>query len=69
MSDYPFKVGDLVQVRSSYTDKITASGVIVCIHPQLGYFEILVNEKVRKVHKNLVVVPKIKGVKITGGLK
>tara|TARA_Y100001938_G_scaffold131802_1_gene189318 strand:- start:2050 stop:2265 length:216 start_codon:yes stop_codon:yes gene_type:complete len=71
MSDYPFKVGDLVKVRSTITADVSFQkpGVIVSIDEDTGFFEILAEGVVRKVHRNYVVVPKVRRIKMTGGLK
>ena len=68
MSDYPFKVGDLVHVKASHViDR--KPGVIVSINEDTGFFDILINNTIEKVHKNYIVTPKIKAVKMIGGLK
>ena len=71
MSDYPFKVGDLVHIKSSLTYNMPNQkpGVIVAIDKDTGFFEILVEDIVKKVHRNYVVVPKVRRIKMTGGLK
>ena len=71
MSDYPYRVGDLVHIKSSiyYAESIQKHGVIVAINQDTGFFEILVEDVVQKVHKNYVVVPKVRRIKMTGGLK
>ena len=71
MSDYPYKVGDLVKVKSSITADVSFQkpGVIVSINEDTGFFEILVEDVVRKVHRNYIVVPKVRRIKMTGGLK
>ena len=70
MSDYPFKKGDLVDVKTSqwrYKGG-TIKGVIVAIGDH-GFFEVLINGEVRPIHRNYIVTPRIKAVKITGGIK
>jgi len=68
VSDYPFKVGDLVHIKSSHVvDR--KPGVIIAINQDTGFFEILVEDVVEKVHRNYVVVPKVRRVQMTGGLK
>ena len=68
MSDYPFKVGDLVHVKASHViDRKPA--VIISINEDTGFFEVLIEDVVQKVHRNYVVVPKVRRVQMTGGLK
>ena len=71
MSDYPFKVGDLEKVRSTITADVSFQkpGVIIAIDENTGFFEILVEDVLRKVHRHLVVVPKVRRVQMTGGQK
>ena len=71
MSDYPYKVGDLVHIKSSltYPHQNQKPGVIVTIDKDTGFFEILVEDIVKKVHRNYVVVPKVRRVQMKGGLK
>ena len=71
MSDYPYKVGDLVHIKSSLTKNWadTMPGVIVSIDKETGFFEVLVEDIIKKVHRNYVVVPKVRRIKMTGGLK
>lgn len=71
MSDYPFKVGDLVKVRSTITRDVSFQkpGVIISINEDTGFVEVLVDDLVKKVHRNYLVVPKVKRVKMTGGRK
>lgn len=71
MSDYPFKVGDLVKVRSTITrDKsFQKSGVIISIDEKTGMFEVLVEDLVRTVHKNYIVTPQIKKINFSGKIK
>ena len=70
MSDFPFKAGDLIEVKSSFsrTGKLTVPGVVVSVRDD-GFLEVLVDDKVRLVHKNYIVTPRIKAVKLTGGIK
>ena len=68
MSDYPFKVGDLVHVKASHViDR--KPGVIVSIDEDTGFFDILVDNTIERVHRNYIVIPKVRRVKMTGGLK
>jgi len=69
--DFPFKVGDLVQIRTSIT-KVGApmeDGIIISIDDESRMYEVLVNNAVTKVHKSYLVVPKVKSVNFTGGIK
>ena len=71
MSDFPFKKGDLVDVKTSqfqYKDS-TVQGVIVDVGAHIGYFYVLIDGEVKHVHRNYIVTPRIKSVKMTGGLK
>jgi len=72
VSDYPFKVGDLVYIKSFLPEKLGGGGkpgVIISINKTSGFFEILIKDVVRKVHKNYIVIPKVSKVQMTGGLK
>ena len=70
MSDFPFKKGDLVDVRTSqwHYKGGTIKGVIVAIGDH-GFYEVLIDGEVKPIHKNYIVTPRIKSVKMTGGLK
>ena len=70
MSDYPFKKGDLVDVKTSqwHYKSGTVQGVIVAIGNH-GFFEVLINGEVKPIHRNYIVTPVIKAVKMTGGIK
>ena len=70
MSDFPFKKGDLVDVKTSqfqYNSR-TVQGVIVAVGDH-GFFEVLIDGEVKPIHRNYIVTPRIKSVKMTGGLK
>lgn len=70
MSDYPFKVGDLVHFKSwPQNPHAEKPGVIITINEDTGFFEILVQDIVKKVHRNYVVIPKVRRIQMTGGLK
>ena len=71
MSDFPFKKGDLVDIKTSQFQYkgSTVQGVIVGIGSHIGYFDILIDGEVKSIHRNYIVVPRIKAVKMTGGLK
>ncbi len=71
MSDYPFKEGDLVEVKtSSWTagKNHTHKGVIINEQAN-GFFQVLIDGKLKLVHRNYLVTPRIKAVKMTGGVK
>ncbi len=67
MSDFPFKEGDLITVKSSF-QHIGRDGVIVKVKED-GWFDVLISGKIELIHKNYIVTPRIKRVKMTGGLK
>ena len=71
MSDFPFKKGDLIEIKSqSFADtgRLTMPAVVISVQ-QNGYIEVLVEDVIKLVHRNFVVTPRIKAVKLTGGLK
>ena len=71
MSDFPFKKGDLVTIRpNAWAGPVNnyAEGIIVEEKPQ-GFFDILVDGHVQTVHRSKLITPKIKSVKMTGGIK
>jgi len=70
MSDFPFKKGDLIEIKSSITYKRypNKQGVIVEDKGD-GWFDVLVGDVVERVHRNYIVTPRIQNVKMTGGLK
>ena len=71
MYDYPFKVGDLVKVRSSITRDVSfqKDGIIIAINEDTKMYEVLVENVIRKLHKSYLIVPKIKAVQFNGGIK
>ena len=71
MSDFPFKKGDLVDIRTDlwWNKGGTVQGVIVAVGDHIGYFHVLINGEVKHIHRNYIVTPRIKSVKMTGGLK
>lgn len=70
MSDFPFKEGDLVSIKSSYYKKESQplEGVIVKDKGH-GWFDVLIAGEIEQIHRNFIVTPRIKAVKMTGGLK
>ena len=71
MSDYPFRKGDLVEVKTSTWTagrNHTLQGVIVKVK-EGGFFDVLVEGEMRLVHRNYLVTPRIQSVKMTGGIK
>ena len=71
MSDYPFKKGDLVDIKTSQFQHkgSTVQGVIVDVGSHIGYFYVLIDGEVNHIHRNYIVTPRIKAVKMTGGIK
>jgi len=72
VSDFPFKKGDLVTIRSNAwagPDSLCVQEGIIVEERQQGFFDILVNGHIRTVHRTRLITPKIKSVKMTGGLK
>ena len=71
MSDYPYKVGDLVEIKTSQYNapNHVIKGVITGMKVKDIFFEVLVEGQLRIVHRNYLVTPKIKAVKMTGGIK
>lgn len=67
MSDFPFKEGDLITVKTSFQN-IGIDGVIIKVMED-GWFDVLISGKIELIHKNYIVTPKIKSVKMTGGIK
>jgi hypothetical protein len=69
MSDFPYKVGDLITVKTTVIQHApfkTQEGVI--IHDQGdGFFDVLIEGEVKIVHRNYIVTPKVTAVKLTGG--
>ena len=70
MSDFPFKKGDLVSIRSSFYRNTNTfkQGIIIAVKED-GWFDVLIEEKVEQVHRNYIVTPRITRVQLTGGLK
>ena len=67
MSDFPFKEGDLITVKSSFQN-ISRDGVILKVMED-GWFDVLIDGKVELIHKYYIATPKIKAVRMTGGIK
>ena len=67
MSDFPFREGDLVTVKSAFQN-IGQDGVIIKVLED-GWFDILISGKIQLIHKNYIATPKVKSVKMTGGIK
>ena len=67
MSDFPFKEGDLITIKSAF-ENIGIDGVIVKVMED-GWFDVLIDGRIELIHKNYIVTPRIKAVKMTGGLK
>jgi hypothetical protein len=78
MDNYPFKVGDLARVKAAHaaiyepvpSNNINeATGIIVAINSDTGFFDILINNTVCEVHRRHLEIPKVQKVNFTGGLK
>ena len=70
MSDYPFKKGDLVDVKTSqFQYKGSTVQVVIVAVGDHGFFEVLINGEVKPIHRNYIVTPRVKAVKMTGGIK
>ena len=50
------------------TGRLTLPAVVLSVRDD-GFLEVLVEEEVKLVHRNYIVTPRIKSVKMTGGLK
>ena len=68
MSDFPFKVGDLIEIKSSF-HTTSKEGVIIDVLKNDGFYHVLVDGKVQLIHRNYIVTPRIKAVRMTGGIK
>ena len=70
MSDFPFKKGDLVSIRTSFYRNTNTfkQGIIVAVKED-GWFDILIDDKVERHHRNYLVTPPITKVQLTGGVK
>lgn len=69
MSDFPYKVGDLITVKSSmirHAPFNVQEGVILDDRGD-GFFDVLIDGEVKIVHRNYIVTPKVTAVKLTGG--
>ena len=70
MSDYPFKKGDLVDIRSSfYHDRETPYQGVIVEERDGGFFDVLVDGEIKLIHRNYIVTPRIKSVNVTSGVK
>lgn len=70
MSDFPFKEGDLVTIKSSFYNKRNQprDGVIVADKGH-GWYDVLIAGEIEQVHSNYIVTPKVKRVQFTGGVQ
>ena len=70
MSDFPFKEGDLISIKSTYYRKQTQPLEAVIVKDKgNGWFEVLIAGEIELIHKNYIITPRIKAVKMTGGIK
>ena len=72
MYDFPFKKGDLVTIRPNAwagPDSLYVQEGIIVEERAQGFFDILVNGSIKTVHRSKLITPRIKSVKMTGGLK
>lgn len=72
MSDYPWRVGDLVRVRTTLNSGDGGGGVlegIIIAGPELGFWDILIDGEIRHIHRRYFITPKIKKVNFSGGRK
>ena len=70
MSDFPFRKGDLVDVYTSWWHGKggTVQAMIVSVGDN-GFVEVLIDGNIKIIHRNYIVTPKIKSVRMTGNLK
>ena len=70
MSDFPFRKGDLVEVYTSWWHgkEGRVQAVIVSVGDN-GFYEVLIDGNIKKIHSNYIVTPRIKSVRMTGGIK
>jgi len=70
MSDFPFKEGDLITIKSSFYKKRNQprEGVIVQDKGD-GWYEVLISGEMELIHRNYIVTPRVKAVNLTGGIK
>ena len=72
MSDFPFKKGDLVTIRPNAWAGVDAMSIqegIIVEERKQGFFDILVNGSIKTVHRSKLMTPRIKSVKLSGGIK
>lgn len=68
MSDFPFKKGDLVTIKTSFYNQLySAQEGIIIEDRDNGWFEILIGGVIEQVHRNYLVTPPVKPVKLTRG--
>jgi hypothetical protein len=70
MSDFPFREGDLVTIKSSfYRNRNQPREGVIVQDKGHGWYDVLISGEIEQVHRNYIVTPRIKSVKMTGGLK
>lgn len=70
MSDFPFKEGDLISIKTSlYKSRNQPLEGVIVQDKGNGWYDVLISGEVELVHRNYIVTPKVKSVKMTGGLK
>ena len=70
MSDFPFRKGDLIEIKSSITYKRYPNNQGIIVEDKGdGWFDVLIEDVVERDHRNYIVTPRIQSVKMTGGLK
>tara|TARA_A200000159_G_C7115207_1_gene252407 strand:+ start:247 stop:459 length:213 start_codon:yes stop_codon:yes gene_type:complete len=70
MSDFPFKEGDLITIKSSLykNQNHPREGVIVADKGH-GWYDVLIAGELEQIHSNYIVTPKVKHIQFTGGVK
>tara|TARA_B100001250_G_C19764120_1_gene773891 strand:+ start:1418 stop:1648 length:231 start_codon:yes stop_codon:yes gene_type:complete len=76
MSDYPWRVGDLVRVRTLSGDPIAVNDLrqvilegLLVSGPELGFWDVLIDGEIRHIHNRYFIAPQIKKVNFSGGRK
>jgi len=70
MSDFPFKKGDLISIKTSfYNNRSKHKEGIIVEDKGDGWFDVLIEGAVEQVHRNYIVTPRVQAVKTTGGIK
>ena len=70
MSDFPFKEGDLISIKSSfYNNRHKPKEVVIIEDKGDGWYDVLISGEIEQIHRNYIITPRIKSVKMTGGRK